>query len=133
MPGLQPNLSAAERIVCAIDTSKESTAESLVGLAKNAGAWVVKEGLELQSATSWKYCSDLAAENDLDWVADAKIYDIPRTTAGIVNNLAELDHPPVAITMGTRAGVDSMKEAQRIAAEAGIMVMGVTLLTSIGE
>lgn len=122
-------LSPPERIILAIDTSTEAETERLVGVAKEAGARFVKLGLELSTATSWRYCSELAAENNLDWVADAKLHDIPNTVAGAVKNIANLDHPPFGITMHTASGNKAMETAQE---EAGDIVMfGVTVLTSI--
>lgn len=122
-------LSARERIILAIDTSREQDAERLAAVAQEAGARFVKLGLELSSATSWQYCSDLAASHELDWVADAKLDDIPNTVAGAVKNIKALAHPPFGITMHIKAGIDAMKEAQEEAGD--VMMFGVTELTSI--
>ncbi len=118
-----------ERIILAIDKSREEDAEKLMGIAKEAGARFVKLGLELSSATSWSYCSDLASSHGLDWVADAKLDDIPTTVKGAVRNIKGLAHPPFGITMHTTAGLEAMRVAQE---EAGaVKVLGVTVLTSI--
>jgi orotidine-5'-phosphate decarboxylase len=125
------DLPARERIILAVDTSQEADAERLARVAQEAGARFVKLGLELSSATSWRYCSELAANHDLDWVADAKLDDIPNTVAGAVRNIAALEHPPFGITMHTTAGKDAMRAAQE---EAGnIKMLGVTVLTSISD
>lgn len=124
-----PELEPAERLILAIDTSERAEAQRQVSIAKNAGARLVKLGLEISSATSWEYCSTLAADYDLDWVADAKLDDIPNTVAGAVKNIAGLDHPPFGITMHTNAGFESMKKAQEEAGD--IIIFGVTELTSI--
>lgn len=124
-------LPAQERIILAIDTSDIDEAERLASIAYDLGARFVKLGLELSSATSWNYCSDLAASYELDWVADAKLHDIPNTTAAAVKNIKKLDHPPFGITMHTTSGHESMKAAQE---EAGVIKMlGVTVLTSISK
>ena len=124
-------LSASERIILAIDTSKKEEAENLVEIAQGAGARFVKFGLELSSATSWDYCSELAGYYKLNWVADAKLCDIPNTVAGAVKNIKKLKHPPFGITMHTTAGIEAMHKAQE---EAGrIKMLGVTVLTSISE
>ncbi|HET9722024.1 MAG TPA: orotidine-5'-phosphate decarboxylase [Candidatus Saccharimonadales bacterium] len=133
MPSLRSELTPAERVIQAIDTSNQARAEELVTIAKEAGAWVVKIGLEYSTATSWKEASSLAQNQELDWVADAKFDDIPNTTAGAVNNLLELDHPPVGITIQTKSGIKSMAAAQKLAKEANVMMLGVTHLTSIGK
>ena len=121
-------LSATERIILAIDTSSEPDAHRLVALAKLAGAKFVKFGLELSSATSWRYCSELAAKNSLEWIADAKLDDIPNTVVGAVKNIKGLDYPPFGITMHTTAGIEAMKLAQETAGQ--IIMFGVTVLTS---
>jgi len=124
-------LPARERIILAIDTSREEDAEKLAKVAQEAGARFVKLGLELSSATSWRYCSDLAAAHKLDWVADAKLDDIPNTVVGAVKNISALAHPPFGITMHTTSGIEAMRAAQK---EAGpIKMLGVTVLTSIKE
>ncbi|MEI6850715.1 MAG: orotidine-5'-phosphate decarboxylase [Candidatus Saccharibacteria bacterium] len=128
-------LSSRERIILAIDTSQPDEAERLAKIAKAAGARFVKLGLELSSATSWKYCSDLAAENGLDWVADAKIDDIPNTVRNTVGNIRKLDHPPFGITIHTTAGIEAMRAAQEEANKNDkiIKMLGVTVLTSVKD
>jgi len=124
-------LPARERIILAIDTSREKDAERLARIARDAGARFVKLGLELSSATSWQYCSELAANHGLDWVADAKLNDIPNTVVNAVKNIKGLDHPPFGITMHTTSGIEAMRAAQE---EAGLIKMlGVTVLTSIKD
>lgn len=124
-------LPAQERIVLAIDTSHEEEADRLAALAKEAGARFVKLGLEYSTATSWRTCSELAAAHGLDWVADAKLDDIPNTVVGAVKSLKGLVHSPFGITMHTTAGPEAMHKAQE---EAGVIKMlGVTVLTSLNE
>jgi orotidine-5'-phosphate decarboxylase len=124
-------LSARERIILAIDTSRREDAERLVVVAEQAGARFVKMGLELSSAESWLYCSRLAARHGLNWVADAKLDDIPATVVGTVRNIIGLAHPPFGITMHITAGMEAMKAAQE---EAGrVKILGVTVLTSIKD
>jgi orotidine-5'-phosphate decarboxylase len=122
-------LPAAERIILAIDTSHEADAVRLATVAQEAGARFVKLGLELSSATDWRYCSELAAAYDLDWVADAKLHDIPSTVLGAVRNIKGVEHPPFGITMHATAGSEAMRLAQEEAGE--IKMLGVTILTSI--
>jgi len=124
-------LPARERIILAVDTSRKADAERLATVAQEAGARFVKLGLELSSATSWRYCSDLATSHGLDWVADAKLDDIPNTVVGAVKNIKALDHPPFGITIHTTAGKEAMRTAQE-EAEA-IKMFGVTVLTSIKD
>lgn len=135
MIDLRGELTAAQRAVLAIDTSNIGRAMDLAKVAREAGASIIKQGLELASApeSSWEFCSENAAEAGLDWVADAKIHDIPATTEGIVRNLVKLEHPPVAITIHTLSGHESMYAAREIAQETGLVMLGVTELTSKKE
>jgi orotidine-5'-phosphate decarboxylase len=135
MIDLRGELSAAQRVVLAVDTSDLGRARELASLAHDAGASLIKQGLELASApgSSWEFSSQNAAEAGLDWVADTKGDDISATMGGLIKNIVRLDHPPVAITMHTHAGIDSMREAQKITAEHGIVMLGVTELTSVKE
>lgn len=121
----------SERIILSIDPSSIEDANKLADIAKEAGARFIKLGLEMSSATSWRQCSKLASDRGLEWVADAKLDDIPKTVTGAVKNIKSLPHPPFGITMHTTAGIDAMKAAQE---EAGaIKMFGVTVLTSINE
>ncbi len=122
-------LPARERIILAIDASRAEDAERLAQIAEEAGARFVKLGLELQTATSWDYCADLAGRHGLDWVADAKLDDIPTTVAGAVKNIAAKSHAPFGITIHTKAGIDAMRVSQEEAGD--ILMLGVTELTSI--
>ena len=118
-----------EQIILAIDTSQKEEAEKLAKIAQTAGAHFIKLGLELSSATSWHYCSDLATRHDLGWVADAKLNDIPNTVSRVVKNISNLEHPPFGITMHTLAGSEAMYQAQKAAGI--IKMLGVTILTSL--
>ncbi len=121
------NLSPAERVILAVDVSTEQDAERLVGLAQQAGARFVKLGLELQTATSWGYCSDLAASHGLDWVADAKLDDISNTIAGAARNIANKPHPPFGITVHTQSSLNMLRAGQEEVGD--IVMLGVTELT----
>ncbi|HEV7453748.1 MAG TPA: orotidine-5'-phosphate decarboxylase [Candidatus Saccharimonadales bacterium] len=132
-------LSARERIILSIDTSRRQDAERLAAVAQAAGARFVKMGLELSSAESWLYCSRLAHRHRLDWVADAKLDDISHTVAGkgtkdnggTVRNIAGLAYPPFGITIHTSVGLEAMRKAQQVAGD--IKMLGVTVLTSISD
>lgn len=135
MLDLNGELSAAQRVVLSVDTSDLNRAEELAVLARNAGASIIKQGLELSSAegSDWAFAAENARRQDLDWIADTKADDISATVEGFMSNIVDLKHPPVGITMHTHAGHDSMAAAQKIAAERGITIFGVTELTSVKE
>lgn len=121
-------LSTRERIILAIDTSNEEEAERLANIAHGAGALIIKLGLELSTATSWRHCSELAASQGLGWIADAKLDDIPNTVVGAIKNFKKLEHPPFGITLHTTTGVEAMRAAQKEAGD--IKIFGVTVLSS---
>src|SRR4051794_19329382 len=127
------NLTPSERLVLAVDTSEKRKASDLLYLARDAGAETVKLGLELSSATSWEFCSGLAHSHGMQWIADAKLCDIPNTVVGAVKNICNLFHPPVAITMHASGGVEMMAAAQDAADELGVAMLAVTVLTSLDE
>ena len=135
MVDLNSELVAPQRVVLAVDTSDLGQARELAAVAHDSGATIIKEGLELASApgSSWEFASENAANAGLEWIADTKGDDISATIGGLIKNIVKLDYPPVAITMQTHAGVDSMKEARDIAGEHGIVMLGVTELTSVKE
>lgn len=125
------NLIPAERVILAVDVSTEQDAERLVGVAQQAGARFVKLGLELSSATSWGYCSDLAASHGLDWVADAKLDDISNTVVKTAKNIAEKTHAPFGITVHANSAEATLRDAQQAVGD--IMMLGITELTDVPE
>lgn len=128
-----PELSERERIILTIDTSDDAAADRLARIARDAGARFIKLGTEYSSATSWERSSELAADHGLDWVADAKLHDIPNTVNRTVTNLARLKHPPFAITIHTAEDmtIEGLRAAQTAAGD--IKMLGVTVLTSLSE
>lgn len=135
MLDLYGELSAAERIVPSVDKSDPREAGALIRISRDAGAKIAKIGLELLTAPEGGpvASSEIAYDARMDWIADQKLHDIPNTVAKTVRNYARLDHPPTAITILTGSGVDSMKAAQEAADEVGIVMLGVTELTSKTE
>ncbi len=122
-------LGAAERIILAVDTAQARDADRLTGIAQDSGARYVKFGLQALFALGLRDCAALAEGHGLEWVADAKLHDIPKTVASAVDNFADLGYPPFGITIHTSAGEAAMKLAQQRAGT--IKMLGVTVLTSI--
>ena len=120
-----------DRVVLSIDTSDLDIARKLVTLAKANGGKVVKFGLELSTAYSWKQCADIAKEQSMDWIADAKLDDIPHTVGMAVTNICNLDPRPVGITVHIKAGDETLRLAQASAGET--IIFGVTELTAIPD
>ncbi len=130
------NLAPAERILLAIDTSDIDEARQLAWLAANAGATAVKFGQETFNAPGIgvEQCSAIAEMYGLRWLADAKSYDIQNTTQKAVANIAgRLSYPPFAITIPTDIGEGAMQAANLAAAEEGILLLGVTILSTLTE
>src|SRR3989344_437968 len=108
-------LTPEQSIALAIDTSDIQEAERFVNIAKSNGALMVKQGLRLFSKLGVQGCSELAADNGLDWIADWKLDDIPFTVEGPVQDLNDLVHKPIGLTVHTRAGIETMRAASSIA------------------
>lgn len=104
-------------------------AEKLVQLAHKNGAMFVKFGLEFSTATSWKRCAQLAKKYSIEWIADAKIDDIPHTTAEAIQNILTCKPRPYGITVHSKSGTETMRLAQKTAGEC--IIFGVTELTAI--
>ncbi len=132
-PGLE--LAPEQRLVLALDTPDISIADETARLAKKAGAVLVKVGLELLTSPnlSLRMCSEMVADNDLEWVADPKLYATLKTMPVAVKNYLELLHPPSGITISTHSGLDSLSWAQQKLAEKGIMIFGVAHLSTIDD
>lgn len=131
MPSFGSDLKSAQKIVLAIDTSNTAEAEKLTQIAKAVGTRFVKFGLQIATAHSWQWCANLAAKNDLAWIADAKLSDIPNTVEAAVAALVSLTHPPFAVTIHITAGKQAMSLAQAKAGE--VKLLGITVLTSLTD
>lgn len=121
----------AQRIILAIDTSDTKEAEKLAELAKSAGAGFIKFGLQIFTAKSWGWCAELAKKYGLEWVADAKLDDIPNTIASSIDSLKTLPLSPYAVTIHATVGQAAMQSAQKHAD--GVKIFAVTVLTSLTD
>jgi orotidine-5'-phosphate decarboxylase len=117
------------QIVLSIDTSDLAVAEHLIQLSKDNQGSIVKFGLEFSSAFSWKECARLAQKYSIDWIADAKLDDIPHTVEMAVTALCNLTPRPLGITVHVKAGEKTLESAQFAAHDT--IIFGVTELTSI--
>ena len=122
---------SADQVVLSIDTSDLDIARKLIKLAKDNGGKVVKFGLELSTAYSWRECAELANEHDINWIADAKLDDIPHTVQMAVKNLCKLSPRPLGITVHIKSGDETLRLAQ--SAAGNTIIFGVTELTAIPE
>jgi orotidine-5'-phosphate decarboxylase len=126
-------LSARERLVLAIDTTDNRRAHELGVMARHAGVATVKMGLEVATAHSWLFCSRLAGQYGINWMADAKLHDAPNTVAAAVQTFGNLPHPPAAVTMHASSGGDAMRAAQEAAETSAesMKILGITVPTSV--
>lgn len=124
------DLQAHERIIIPLDVPD---AEAAVALAERLAPYVgaMKVGLELFNVTGPAIFARLSGLG-VPVFYDAKLHDIPNTVAGAVRAAAR--HGLWMINVHTTGGSDMMKAAVAAAqtAEVKPLVIGVTVLTSIG-
>lgn len=119
---------AKGRLILALDAPDLKSAVDLLDRVEGQ-VGVVKVGMELFTA-----CGPQAVEvvkaRGYDVFLDLKFHDIPNTVAGAVRSAGRLGVSMLTVHTG---GTRTMLEAARDAAENGLIVLGVTLLTSIGQ
>ena len=130
-------MEAKDRIICALDVDREERAIQLVSQLRDE-VGVFKVGLELVNAAGLGIFERLREAGAKRFFYDAKLHDIPNTVAGAMRSIAQLG--VWCVTLHTTGGSamlrTAVKTAQEAAAEAGLprpKLLGVTLLTSIGE
>ncbi len=121
-------VSPRDRLILALDVADLNEASIL--LDKVAGrVGLVKVGLELFTA-----CGPAAVravrERGIGVFLDLKLHDIPATVAGAVKSA--LTHDVAMLTVHT-GGTSAMLKAAAKEAGDHLMILGVTLLTSIGQ
>ncbi|MBN2343380.1 MAG: orotidine-5'-phosphate decarboxylase [Deltaproteobacteria bacterium] len=119
---------ARKRLILALDVPGLDEAKILLDKIQGK-VGLVKVGLELFTA-----CGPAAVqavrERDIDVFLDLKLHDIPATVAGAVRSALALDVAMLTVHTG---GSTAMLEAAAKEAAGKINVLGVTLLTSMGE
>jgi orotidine-5'-phosphate decarboxylase len=132
-PGME--LPAEHMLVLAADTDRLNMAERYTVTASRAGALIVKYGLEIVTNPdiTLRQCSELAADNQMEWLADAKLYGTSKTLPVAINNYTKLKHPPVGITVSTHSGIGALRLAQEVANKKNIMLFGVGHLSTVDE
>ena len=120
--------SAKKRLILALDAPDLASAAALLDRLEGR-VGVVKVGLELFAA-----CGPAAVESvqarGYDVFLDLKLHDIPNTVAGAVRSANGLGVSMLTVHTG---GTGPMLEAAAAAAGASLKLLGVTLLTSIGQ
>jgi len=114
-------------ILCAIDTPDPARARALAGaIGPHIGG--LKLGLEFFAANGPEAVRPLAGAAPL--FLDLKLHDIPNTVAGAVRAALRLE--PLLLTLHCAGGL-AMMQAAVAAAEGRTRLLGVTVLTSLGD
>lgn len=101
-------LTAHDRLIIDVDTIDTNKGQELVSIAAGIGATTVRFGPQFAAITGWPYCSGLARDFGLRWLADMQQHTDAQATRGIIGSLAKLTLPPMAITMHLGAGLDAV-------------------------
>lgn len=123
-------MNAVEKVILAVDVPTLNEARTICGMAVAAGATTVKFGLEFMGLYGPAVAGKIAWQNDLRWVCDAKLHDIPQTVERFVAGVCGL-YAPVAVTVHASGGVEMMSRAQ--AAAGDVKILAVSVLTSIEQ
>jgi len=125
-------LSAAGRIILALDTTDVARAQSLAAAA-TPHFGMVKLGLEFFLAHGAPGYDKVASGAARPVFLDLKLHDIPNTVAGAVR--AVLPLAPNLLTLHAPGGPAMIEAARKAAEEAGAdrpLLLAVTVLTSLG-
>jgi orotidine-5'-phosphate decarboxylase len=120
-----------EKLIVALDVSSAAAAQKIV-TAVGDSALTYKVGMQLFTAEGPQVVRDLVASGRRVFL-DLKYHDIPNTVASAVTEAARLG---VSMLTVHAAGSEKMLRAATQAARAvnpGLIVLGVTVLTSMGE
>ena len=125
-----------EKIVLALDVDRVDEAKELITELKDY-VGVFKVGLQMYTGNGYEIFNFMKEQN-IKIFFDVKLHDIPNTVAKSAENIVR--HGASFFNLHTTGGIEMMQKAQesarKTAADLGRenpMILGVTLLTSIGE
>jgi orotidine-5'-phosphate decarboxylase len=131
LPTSPNQLSAADRLIVALDFSDARRALALAGVVGQSAS-TFKVGKELFTAEGPTVVKDLVAAGKRVFL-DLKFHDIPTTVAGGVNSAARLGVSMLTVhAAGGRAMLDAAVEASANSGKSPI-VLAVTVLTSLKD
>lgn len=119
------NIPLAERIIFALDVAEPGRALALVEQLDNQIRFF-KVGLQLFLAGGWPVVEKIAARGN-KVMLDLKLHDIPATVRLAVAQMADR-----GVTLTTVHGYAPVVEAA-LAADSGVNILAVTVLTSMGQ
>jgi len=123
--GHKKNIPLDERIIFALDVAEPDAAIALVEQLDDQIRFF-KVGLQLFLAGGWPVVEHIAARGN-KIMLDLKLHDIPATVRLAVAQMADR-----GVTLATVHGYTPVVEAA-LAADSGIQILAVTVLTSMGE
>ncbi len=131
LPTPPGQLSAADRLIVALDFPDATSALALAGVVGRAAS-TFKVGKELFTAEGPKVVTDLAATGGRVFL-DLKFHDIPATVAGAVCSAARLGVSMLTVhASGGRAMLEAAVKGRGNSAESPI-ILAVTVLTSLKD
>ena len=122
-PSLMTNL------ICALDTTDLNKAATLASAIK-PHINIIKLGMEFFYANGIAGYQEIAKAGAPIFL-DLKFHDIPNTVAGAIKALRPLK--PKMLTLHTAGGPAMLEAAVKEAQDSGIILLGVTLLTSLDQ
>jgi len=126
-----PRNDPREKLIVALDVSTAAAAQKIVA-AVGDSALTYKVGMQLYTAQGPQVVRDLVASGRRVFL-DLKYHDIPNTVASAVHEAAQLGVSMLSVhTSGSGKMLRAAVEAAR-ATHPALIVLGVTVLTSMGE
>ena len=126
-----PRNDPREKLIVALDVSTAAAAQKIVA-AVGDSALTYKVGMQLYTAQGPHVVRDLVASGRRVFL-DLKYHDIPNTVASAVHEAAQLGVSMLSVhTSGSGKMLRAAVEAAR-ATHPALIVLGVTVLTSMGE
>ena len=118
-----------EKVIVALDVASGEEAQALARTLRGSGCWL-KVGLELYALTGLQLIEDFKRMGYRVFL-DLKLHDIPTTVERTLRVLcaAGVD----MVDLHCAGGYEMMARAAEVCHRAGIKVIGVTVLTSLGE
>lgn len=113
------------RVIVALDALTYQSASSLIARLDNTVA-----GIKLTEQIDDGGATRLNLPGAVLKFADVKLHDIPKT---VRNRLLSYQARADIVTVHTSAPIASLKAAAEVAAETGLTIVGVTVLTSMSE